>query len=134
MHLAGEIEVALTIMSDAADTAFTAKLVEVLPDGRAVNIRDGITSLAYRNGATAPQTYEPATPVEIRIRFWPIEWSVPAGSSLRLNISSSDFPKYHAHPNQLGIWSQQTEARLARQSIIMGEGAATWIELSVAGP
>ncbi len=134
IHLAGEIEVALTIMSDAADTAFTAKLVEVLSDGRAVNIRDGITSLAYRNGATAPQAHEPATPVEILIRFWPIEWSVPAGSSLRLNISSSDFPKYHAHPNQFGIWSQQTEARLARQSLIMGAGVATWIELPVAGP
>lgn len=129
LHLAGEIEVALTIASDAADTAFTAKLVEVLSDGRAVNIRDGITSLAYRNEATEPQPYTPGELVEIHIRFWPIEWVVPAGSSLRLDISSSDFPKYHAHPNQAGIWSHQENAIRAEQRLFFGEGRAAWVEL-----
>lgn len=133
LHFAGRVEVALTIVSDAPDTAFIAKLVEVLADGRAVNIRDGITSLAYRNDASEAQSYSPGDPVEIHIRFWPIEWTVPAGSSLRLDISSSDFPKYHAHPNRAGVWSQQTEAKKANQALLIGNGSEAWVELPVVG-
>ncbi len=131
LHLAGRVQVALTVASDAADTAFTAKLVEVFDDGRAVNIRDGITSLALRNGAAYPQAYEPGESVEVHIRFWPIEWVVPAGSRLRLDVSSSDFPKYHAHPNRAGIWSQHKDAKTARQSLLLGEGLAGWVELPI---
>ncbi len=131
LHLAGTIQVALTVASDAPDTSFTAKLVEVLPDGRAVNIRDGITSLAYRNGAKTRLAYAPQQAVGITIPFWPIEWKVPAGSRLRLNVSSSDFPKYHAHPNRAGIWSEQSDAVKAAQRLLVGPGLQGWVDLPV---
>jgi putative CocE/NonD family hydrolase len=131
LHLAGAVQVALTVASDAPDTAFTARLVEVLPDGRAVNIRDGITSLAYRNGAKAPLSYTPRQEVGIAIPFWPIEWKVPAGSRLRLDVSSSDFPKYHAHTNRAGIWSEQVDAAKAEQRLLVGPELQGWVDLPV---
>jgi putative CocE/NonD family hydrolase len=139
LHIAGNIKVALTIASDVEDTAFTAKLIEVFPDGRAVNIRDGITSLAFRgkerstgstNGAV-PLPYAPGNRIEITLELWPIEWKVAAGSRLRLDISSSDFPKYHAHPNRAGVWSAQSEAQVATQNLYTGPGTNSWLELPV---
>lgn len=130
MTLAGTIDVRLTVASSAEDTAFTAKLMEVLPDGRAVNIRDGITTLAYRNGATSPQPYLPEVPVAVDFSLWPIEWTIPAGSRLRLDISSSDFPKFHAHPNLAGPWASQDSAIVADQALFVGQGRS-WIELPV---
>lgn len=129
LHIAGTIEVGITATSDAADTSFTAKLVEVLPDGRAVNIRDSITSLAYRNGAATPRAYTPGEPVDLLIPFWPIEWKVPAGSRLRLDVSSSDFPKFHAHSNRAGLWSEQTDSVKAAQAVLTGPGRGGWLDL-----
>jgi predicted acyl esterase len=53
---------------------------------------------------------------------------IPAGSQLRLDVSSSNFPAYHAHPNQPGPWAEQREARVATQTLSMGHA---WLELPV---
>jgi putative CocE/NonD family hydrolase len=129
--IAGRTKVSLSVASSAPDTAFTAKLMEVLPDGRAVNIRDGITSLAYRNGADEPLPYRASEAVDIEIELWPIEWQVQAGSRLRLDVSSSDFPKYHVHPNRAGLWSEQTEVAVADQTLYTGVRRESWVELPV---
>lgn len=129
--IAGSIEVVLTVASDAEDTSFTAKLVEVFADGRAMNIRDGITTLAYRDGDDAPLPYTPGRRVSIELALWPIEWLLQAGSRLRLDISSSDFPKYHAHPNLAGVWSEQADVVVANQQLFTGPDVQSWLELPV---
>jgi putative CocE/NonD family hydrolase len=131
LHLAGAIRVGLTVSSDAPDTAFSAKLVEVFPDGRAVNIRDGIRALSHREGDDARVPYTPGDSVGLEIAFWPIEWKVAAGSRLRLDVSSSDFPKFHAHPNRKGPWAEVTASVPARQTLHLGPGAPGWLELPV---
>lgn len=131
LHIAGSIKVSLTVASSAADTSFTAKLVEVFEDGRAINIRDGITSLAYRGNAPSPLSYEPGREIDIEIPLWAIEWRVPKGSRLRLDISSSDFPKYHAHPNLAGIWAEQASSEPAQQTLLTGAGRSSWIDLPI---
>ncbi len=128
LKIAGDISVSLSVSSSANDTAFTAKLVEILPDGREINVRDSITSLAYRNGARQPLVYTANTRVDIKIKFWPIEWTLAKGSRLRLDISSSDFPKFHAHRNQAGNWAEHTQMLSATQSIYSGE--ASWVEFN----
>tara|TARA_X000001036_G_scaffold170822_1_gene161555 strand:+ start:91 stop:468 length:378 start_codon:yes stop_codon:yes gene_type:complete len=111
----------MIVSSSAPDTSFTFKLIEEFADGRAINIRDAITSLAYRNGSKEPSFYEPGQKLEIEIVSWPIEWRVSAGSRLRLDISSSDFPKYHAHSNRAGPWAKQVGTDLATQTLYGGE-------------
>jgi putative CocE/NonD family hydrolase len=121
LFISGDISVTLEVSSTAPDTAFTAKLIEVFPDGSTFNIRDSITSLAYRNGSDEPLVYLPGEHVTITIDFWPIAWQLQPGSSLRLDISSSNFPKFHAHTNRAGVWSEQTGADIAVQTIYGGQ-------------
>jgi hypothetical protein len=120
MLIAGKISVNLEVSSSAPDTSFTAKLIEVFADGRAVNIRDNITSLAYRDGGFNPREYTPAEPITLKIDMWPIEWRVSEGSRIRLDISSSDFPKFHAHRNRAGPWAEQDGVDMATQTLYGG--------------
>jgi putative CocE/NonD family hydrolase len=120
MLIAGQISVNLEISSSAPDTAFTAKLIEVFPDGSAVNIRDNITSLAYRDGGFNLREYKPGESITLKIDMWPIEWRVSEGSRVRLDISSSDFPKFHAHRNRAGPWAEQDGVDVATQTLFGG--------------
>ncbi len=115
LPLLGGIEVELYVMSTAADTAFTAKLMEVTPDGRAYNIRGSIATLAHK---------EPYTPGHIRrltISMWAVAFTLRAGSRLRLDVSSSDFPQYAVHTNLPGCWAEQERAVTAQQTVLCGE-------------
>ena len=118
--LDGEIMVKLYVSSDAEDTAFSAKVMEVLPDGRTVNVRGSITSLAFRNGDEKIASYQPGTPVMVTIHMWRIAWCFRKGSKIRLDISSSDYPQYTIHSNYAGLWSLQKETKKARQCVHMG--------------
>lgn len=118
--IAGSVTVHLYVSSDAPDTAFSVNLMEVMPDGSSYNIRDGITSLSYRNGAERPLDYTPGSVEEAAISLWPIVWTVRKGSRLRLDVSSSNFPAYHAHPNVSGCWALQADVQTARQTIYFG--------------
>lgn len=119
LAVAGQVKVHLKVKTDAEDTAFSAKLCEVFPDGRAYNIRSGITTIA----ADMPEdtSYRPGEMAEVCVDFWDIVWTVQPGSRLRLDISSSDFPQYAAHSNYAGIWSDQEKTRIARQIICTGD-------------
>ena len=104
----------LYVKSTAPDTAFTAKLMEVTPQGEAYNIRGSIATLAFQ---------EPYTPGEVRkvtISMWAVAYQVQAGCRLRLDLSSSDFPQYAIHPNKAGIWSEQEATTPAIQTILTG--------------
>lgn len=127
----GNIEVCLYVCSDAEDTAFTAKVMEIFEDGRAVNIRGSITTLAYRNEAGRRQSYEPGKIEEIHIKMWPIAWRIKPGSRLRLDISSSDFPQYAVHSNYPGIWSRQRKSKCANQTVYTGAAYPSEIILPV---
>ena len=134
VHLAGRLKVTMTVSSDVDDTAFTAKIIEVDPYGVAVNIRDTITSLAYRNGVTMPVDYQPGELVELVLETWPIEWKIPRGHRVRVDISSSNFPAYHAHTNYAGPWALQVETRPAVQTLHVGPGAPARLDLPIIPP
>lgn len=121
MSVLGSIEVELYVSSDVQDTAFTAKLMEVRPDGKAYHIRSGIATLAYRDGSDMPRgTYTPGQTVKVAIKFWDVGWHFAQGCRLRLDISSSDFPQYSVHSNYPGVWSVQTERKTALQTLWCG--------------
>lgn len=131
MHLAGPIQVVLHVASTAPDTAFTAKLIEVDARGRALNIRDSITSLAYRNDSPTRLEYTPGTPVTVAIDLWPIQWTIPAGNRLRLDISSSNFPAFAVHPNRAEPWATVRWPRTATQTLYLGGERASYVELTL---
>ena len=116
----GKINADIYVSSDAEDTAFSIKVMEVFEDGSAYNIRSGITTLAYRGHSSSRQTYAPDTVVKINIETWDIAWEIQKGSRIRLDVSSSDFPQYNIHSNTPGVWSFQTEVKKAAQRIYSG--------------
>ncbi|MEL7368725.1 MAG: CocE/NonD family hydrolase [Myxococcota bacterium] len=122
LRLVGAPFADLRVTSNAPDTAFTAKLIEVRADGTAIHVRDGIRSLAYRHGRGdgPPAPYVPGDTIDLRIDLWPIDRTFAVGSRLRIDISSSNFPVYHAHPNRYGLWSTQEEAQIATNTVLHG--------------
>jgi len=121
MDILGPVSVRLSVSSSAEDTAFTAKLMEVFPNGEAYNIRSGIATLSYPTArAVRRRAFIPGTVTQIEINTWDVAWRLHRGSRLRLDISSSDWPQYAAHTNHAGVWSVQTDAKPARQTVFFG--------------
>jgi putative CocE/NonD family hydrolase len=118
LHIAGAIRVDLALSSNAPDTAFTVKISEVFADGRILNIRDDITSLSAYLGRDS--SYQPGREVSIGFDLAPIDWTVAAGSKLRVDISSSNAPAFPAHSNRTGLWSEIAQADKAQQTLRSG--------------
>lgn len=118
--IVGTIQVSLYVSSTAEDTAFTVKVSELFPDGSAFNIADGISTLEFRNGAREAVPYRPNEVVNVTFELWPITWTIRSGSKIRLDISSSNFPAYHVHPNISGLWAEQTATKRAVQTLYWG--------------
>jgi len=95
----GPIKVRLFVSSDAPDTDFTAKLIDVYPDGFAMNLTDGILRCRYRDSFEAPSMLQPGTVYEIEIEPFATANLFQRGHRIRLDISSSNFPKYDVNPN-----------------------------------
>ena len=117
----GPIKAQLYVSTDAEDTAFTVKIMEVFENGEAYNIRNGITTLGYRNGSRERIAYEPNAVEKIEITCWDVAWELKKGSRLRVDISSSNFPEYSVHPNKAGVWSEIKETVPAKQTLYFGK-------------
>ncbi len=122
VRLAGSAIVDLLVSSTAPDTAFSAKLMEVRPDGTTIHVREAIRAVSYRegDGEGPPKPYLPGSKVGLALTLSAIEWTFPPGSRIRLDVSSSSFPVYHAHPNRFGPWAEQTGADVATNTVHSG--------------
>ena len=101
----GPIEVRLFVSSDAPDTDFTAKLIDLHPPtpddprGFAMNLSDGILRCRYRDSFEAPTMMEAGRVYAITIEPFATANLFKRGHRIRLDISSSNFPKYDVNPN-----------------------------------
>ena len=111
-EITGPIEMHLWASSSALDTDFTAKLIDVYPtsenfaDGLAFNITDSIIRARYRNGWDNPKLLKPNKIYEFVFELYPTSTVFRKGHRIRLDISSSNWPRFDANPNtggELGI-------------------------------
>jgi putative CocE/NonD family hydrolase len=86
--------VRLYAATSAADTDFTAKLVDVHPDGRAMGIADGIARARYRQGMDTPLPVTPGEVAEYVIYLGATSQVFAAGHRIRVDVASSNFPCY----------------------------------------
>ncbi len=118
LTIAGRIFVCLHASSTAPDTDFTAKLVDVYPDGRAFNIANGILRARYRNSMETPELLKPGEVCEYKIDLWSVANCFLPGHRIRLEIAGSDFPEFSRN-NQTGrSIAEDTELRIARQTVL----------------
>src|SRR5713226_3549627 len=99
MEVTGPISVELYASSSAVDTDFTAKLIDVRPDGYAQNLTDGILRARYRNSQEKPELMEPGHIYKFTIDLWATSNVFLAGHRLRLEVSSSNFPRFDRNLN-----------------------------------
>ncbi len=111
IEVTGPVEAILYVATDAPNTDFTAKLVDVYPDGRAYNLSSGILRRDYSGDAE---------PTEIRIELWPTSNLFGVGHRIRLEISSSDFPRYDRNPNTGRPIAAEIATRVAMQTVYHG--------------
>ncbi len=113
LAIVGPILVELWIASDAPDTDFTAKLIDVhppsadYPHGFAMNITDGILRCRYRESWEEPRALEPGRPTRITIACFPTANLFMPGHRIRLDIASSNYPHFDLNPNSFepeGLW------------------------------
>ena len=99
MEATGPVTVILYASSSARDTDFTAKLVDVNPSGYAKNLAEGIVRARFREAGRPADLIEPGTVYEYRIDLWATSNLFRRGHRIRLEISSSNFPKYDRNAN-----------------------------------
>jgi uncharacterized protein len=108
-EVTGPIELTLYVSSSACDTDFTGKLVDVHPDGRAEILTDGILRARYRDSFSDPRPLEPGTVHELRIDLWATANVFKAGHRIRLDVSSSNFPRFDRNTNTGGTIARESE-------------------------
>jgi hypothetical protein len=99
LEITGTVELVLFVSSSAPDTDFTAKLVDAQPDGRALLITDGILRARYRESLSEPRLMTPDEVYELRIRVGATSIALQPGHRLRLEVSSSNFPRFDRNTN-----------------------------------
>ena len=117
LEVTGVIRVVMWASTSAPDTDFTAKLVDVRPDGFAVNLCDGILRLRYRESLERPLAARPGDIYKLIIGAGVTSNVFRKGHRIRLEISSSNFPRFDRNPNTGRPVAGETELRTARQTI-----------------
>ncbi len=98
-EVTGPVSLDLYAKSSAVDTDFTAKLVDVWPNGFAQNLTEGILRARYRDSQEKPQLMNPGQVYKFAIDLWATSDIFRKGHSLRLEISSSNFPRFDRNLN-----------------------------------
>lgn len=131
LEVTGPVRAVLWVSTSAPDTDFTAKLIDVWPDGRAINLCDGILRLRYRNSLERLELAKPGQVYRITIEAGVTSNLFRKGHRIRLHISSSNFPRFDRNPNTGRDIADETELRPARQTIYHDAGRPSHLLLPV---
>ncbi|MEH7096052.1 CocE/NonD family hydrolase [Neobacillus vireti] len=116
VEVTGPVKVKLWAATDAKDTDFTAKLIDTAPDGKAINLAEGIVNAKYRNGYY-PEQELTGEVAEYEIDLWATSNVFLLGHRITLEISSSSFPQYLPNPNTGGSLIESNRTIKAKQTI-----------------
>jgi len=115
--LVGPVSCELWAASSAPDTDFCARLIEVRADGLAINISTGIIRARYREGYDREVMLPPGRPTLFTLTMLPVGIRLKAGSRLRLDITSSDFPAFDRNHNTGGDFWSESKLAVAQQTV-----------------
>jgi uncharacterized protein len=131
LEVVGPIHVVLYASTSARDTDFTAKLVDVMPNGEARNLTDGILRLRYRDSLETPVPARPGEVYKLTIDAGATANLFQKGHRIRLEISSSNFPRFDRNPNTGGPIADETHLLKASQTIYHDRARPSHVVLPV---
>ncbi len=117
IEVTGALEAVLYVSSSALDTDFTAKLVDVYPDGRAFNIQEGALRMRYRESLSESVLIEPGVIYGVRLDLHATSNYFGPGHRIRLEVSSSNFPRLERNLNTGGRNFDETEGIIAKNTV-----------------
>jgi hypothetical protein len=117
LQVTGSIGVTLFVASDAPDTDFTVKLVDVLPDGTAYNVDETIQRARYREGYDRQVFMEPGKVYQLEVSPMTTSNYFLPGHRIRIEVSSSNFPRFARNLNTGGNNYDESEGRVAVNTI-----------------
>ena len=118
VEVTGPVTVTLWAATSAPDTDFTAKLVDVCEDGCARNLTDGIIRARYRDSMSSPSLLEPGKAYCYTIDLWATSNVFKAGHRIRVEISSSNFPRFDRNSNTGNTISEDAVFKPALQTVL----------------
>jgi putative CocE/NonD family hydrolase len=132
VEVSGPIEITLYVSSDAKDTDFTVKLLDVYPDGRAYNLDETIQRMRYRDGYEKPEVRMQSGKV-YKVTLQPMTTSnyFEAGHRIRIEVSSSNFPRFDRNLNTGGRNWDETKSVVARNAVHHSKQYPSEIKITV---
>jgi len=136
LDVLGPIRIALHAASDGLDTDFVGRIVDVFPDGRAVNLThcQGVIRARYRHGWERTELLEPGRPERFEIRLQDIGHRFLPGHRVRIELTSSNFPLVDPNTNTGAPPATDTGHRVAQQTVFHDAERASHVLLPVLGP
>jgi len=137
VEVTGPVVARLWISSSARDTDFTAKLLDVYPpsadyvQGYEMNLCDGIARARYRNGYERPEFMNPGDVYEVAVELGPTGNLFKAGHRIRVDISSSNFPRFDVNPNTGEPVGRHTHSVTAHNAVYMDARRPSHVVLPV---
>jgi hypothetical protein len=137
VEVTGRLVVKLFAASSAPDTDFTAKLIDVYPpnadypNGVDLNIGDSIVRARYRGGAGRAVPLTPGQPAEFTIEMYPTSLVFRRGHRIRLDVSSSNFPRFDVNPNTGEPLNGQRRTQVAENTVFHDPARASHILLPI---
>ena len=131
VDVTGPVKVVLYASSDAVDTDWVAKLVDVYPDGKAYNIAEGILRARHREGQDKPKLMEPGTVYRFEIDLLGASNAFLPGHRIRVDITSSHFPQFDRHPNTGEPFGKSDKVKVARQTVHHNDAQPSHVLLPV---
>lgn len=128
LRIAGPLRARLRFASTAPDTDIVARLAHVRPDGRSTNIQEGALRVRYRTGFDTPTLLTPNEPVDVTVDMRAIAYTVPEGHRLRLQITSSSFPRLERNLNTGGHNALESIGRPAVNRVLHSNADRSYVE------
>jgi putative CocE/NonD family hydrolase len=137
LTIAGAVRVTLHVESDCPDTDFVAKLIEIMPDGRAMLLMDGVIRAIYRDPSPPePQPMMPGVVYRMTIALGDIHHTFSAGSRIEIDVTSSNFPRRARNTNSghpVLANDREADIRVATNSVHHTPATPSFVELPVLG-
>ncbi len=131
LEIVGPVKLKLWAASSAVDTDFVAKLVDVYPDGRSINLAEGILRARYRKSLSDPRLLEPGRAYALEIDLIGTANRFGKGHRIRVHVTSSHFPQFDRNPNTGEPFGTGTSTLSARQIVFHSADRPSHILLPV---
>jgi len=131
LEITGRVRAQLWASSDAADTDLVARLCDVYPDGRSINICEGALRARFRDGFEREKLLKPGQPYELDLDLWSTSIILNKGHRLRVLITSSSAPGYDPNPNTGSPFRSDTRTQVAHNTLYLDSAHPSQILLPV---